>query len=45
MVIHVADVVAAQVDVADLEDLVAVDQVDVADVLVIAVDVTAVADA
>lgn len=45
MVIHVADVVAAQVDVADLEDLVAVDQVDAADVLVIAVDVTAVADA
>lgn len=38
-------VVAALVDVLDLEDLVAVDQVDAADVLVIAVDVTAVADA
>ena len=33
------DVVAAQVDVADLEDLVAVDQVDAADALVIAADV------
>lgn len=32
-------------DVADLEDLVAADQVDAADVLVIAVDVTTVADA
>ena len=38
-------VVAVQADVADLVGLVAVDQVDAEDVLVIAVDVTAVADA
>ena len=45
MAARVVDVVVAQADVLDLVDLVAVDQVDVADVLVIAVDVTAVADA
>lgn len=45
MVIHVAVAVVVQADVLDLVGLVAVDQVDVADVLVIAVDVTAVADA
>ena len=45
MVVRVADAVVVQADVLDLVGLVAVDQVDVADVLVIAVDVTAVADA
>lgn len=45
MVVRVAVAVVVQADVLDLVGLVAVDQVDVADVLVIAVDVTAVADA